>query len=370
MADAGGGSVVVYRHLKRLKQEGFDIVIVVMRKGLDRYDDEFQYYFLEKKWWYPFIRKNTPYLTDIAALTYLSALSKMINFDAKKDTTLGLLGEFPNLLLLKLFEKKGVPYCLFFHDDYVFNQYWHENIFSLKQINSILLKSSFIFSVSQQMVNLLKTRGINQSNVLYPIAESHSGPVKKTNGVNQTHLKFGYAGTLWPNHEDILNNICTAMMQIDAELHCITGEVNFRLNHPKAAVIKNWLSTREELFEYLYETIDVLIVFYSFDPELEPRMQSSFPSKFIEYAQLEIPIAIIAPAFSTLGTWALKNNWMSYIDSDAPLDIAAKLNNFKDMDYWQKCQLQVIEYKNTTFNPDHIHHIFKTTIMNLAPAIS
>src|ERR1700743_3996053 len=101
MADAGGGSVVVYRHLKRLKQEGFDIVMVVMRKGLDRYDDEFQYYFLEKKWWYPFIRKNTPYLTDIAALTYLSALSKMINFDAKKDTTLGLLGEFPNLLLLK-----------------------------------------------------------------------------------------------------------------------------------------------------------------------------------------------------------------------------------------------------------------------------
>lgn len=359
--DAGGGSVIIYRHLKQLEQNGFKIIIVFLGKGVN-YIDGFQYIYVEKKWWYPFLRKRTPFFSAITMSLYLKVLLKKLDLIYKNDITLGLLGEIPNLLQLKIFNKKKVPFFLFYHDDTLFNRYWLLNPLGKRQIKAILSKATFIFSVSQQMVNLLRERKIAHTKVLYPIPESYNG-AKKSIGHHLNKLNFCYAGMALHIHFDILDNISQGLKNLNNDLYCVTGPLEgFQPKHADNIIIKPRFDTVNNLFGFMLAEIDVNIIFYSFSLQHEPRMETSFPSKFVEYAQLGIPIVIIAPEFSSLGKWAINKNWLSYISSDKPADIEINLKKFHNADYWQKCQDQVLECAANEFNPCAIQKSFTDTI--------
>ncbi|MDB5287598.1 MAG: hypothetical protein JWR05_2547 [Mucilaginibacter sp.] len=361
--DAGGGSVLIYRHLMRLKEAGFEVIVVRIGRGTD-YFDSFQYVFLNKKPWYPFLRKKTPFLTNITMFLYFKDLSKKINLDSTGDILIGILSEVSNLLLVNIFNRKKILFFLFYHDDNIFNRYWHSNLCSSQQLNSVLSKASFIFSVSEQMVELLHNKNTFQTSVLYPLPDSYKEPAKTYEMVNNRHLQFCYAGMAMHIHFNILDNITQAIEQINGQFYCFTGPLDgFQPKYPDNIVIKDRVAINE-LQKFIIQRIDVVIVFYSFDLQHEPRMESSFPSKFIEYAQLSIPILLIAPEYSSLGKWALKNNWISYVNSDDPDIIAKSLGEFNNKDYWIKCQQQVVEHINNEFNPEFIHNTFLNTIID------
>jgi len=356
--DAGGGSVIIYRHLIRLKQEGFKVTIVIFGTGMDYYD-EFHHIFVPKKPWYPFLRKTTPLLTDIAMGIYYRALSSKVDLNPATDIALGVLCEVSNLVLVKIAEKTRVPYYLFYHDDNIFNRYWSHTALVKKQLNTILKKARHIFSVSEQMVEFLNGRNAHNTSVLYPIPDIYNGQPKQYNDDRSKSLNFCYAGLAMHIHFDIINRIGTAVKMEGGKFYCVTGAVDgFNSQSPDTIIIKDRFKTVDALRQFMLETIDVSVVFYSFDIQHEPRMESSFPSKFVEYAQLGIPVLLVAPPYSSLGKWAVKNNWLSYVGTDESVEIADMLAKLKEKEYWLACRQQVMEKISSEFNPEEIHKAF------------
>lgn len=353
--DAGGGSVIIYRHLIRLKEEGCKVTIVIFGLGTDYYDN-FDHVFIPKKLWYPFLRKKTPLLTDILINLYYSALATKIKFNPATDIILGVLCEISNLVLVKIFKKKYVPFFLFFHDDNIFNRYWADIALTEGHIDKILTEAKYIFSVSRPMATLLETRGGQNTSVLYPIPEVYKGAIKRYKTVDNETLNFCYAGLAMRFQFDIMTRISEAISNIDGKFYCITGELEgFKPCDPETIIVKDKFDTVAELQQFIIQNVDVVVVFYSFDLQHEPRMESSFPSKFLEYAQLGLPILLVAPDYSSLGKWAIENNWLSYVATDDMVILIKTLEKFKDSGYWLACQEQVVRIANNQFNPENIH---------------
>ncbi|HWZ35901.1 MAG TPA: glycosyltransferase family 4 protein, partial [Mucilaginibacter sp.] len=365
--DAGGGSVVIYRHLERLVDEGKEVIIIYLGNG-NSYKDKIQYIFIPKKPWYPFLRKQTPQISFVTMWLYYKLIKKRLNPDFKHDIIIGILGEVNNLILLQLYNEDHIPFFLFYHDDIIFNRYRLLALLSKQQINDILTKASFIFSVSQYMVDRLKAINIHRTKILYPIPQGYNGVQKPQHPGSA--LNFGYAGMTSHIHFDILNQITIGLNKIGHKLYCITGPLDgFSPSKPETIIIRPRFNSLNELFNYMLDSVNVNIVFYSFCLQHEPRLESSFPSKFVEFAQLGIPVAIIAPEYSSLGQWALKRGWLSYINSDDPDIIAEGLKRFEDIIYWQKCREQILNTIAGEFNSALIHQSFIDAIDQRAAAI-
>ncbi|MDB5145719.1 MAG: hypothetical protein JWQ66_4432 [Mucilaginibacter sp.] len=359
LADAGGGAVVIYRHLKRLRTAGYHILIINISNAYlyqNKANREFETIILEKKWWFPPLRRKTPLLTTLRYRLYFYLLKKKITFHYGNDIILGLLGEASNLLAVEINKHFSLPFYLFYHDDTIFNRYFELNVLQTNHIKEILSKASFIFPVSDTLVDLLHSKGIGNAARLYPIPEGFRGVQKDIEKVNILNLQFCASGMIEAIHFNTLKSVGIAVRQINGHLHCISDidkHSKNELNHFMTTLPR--FDSLTQFFTYVNANIDILIVFYSFDSHHEPRMLTSFPSKLLEYCFLGLPILIIAPKISTLGKWAIEHEWLCYTDSDMPERILHEVEKFREPGFWLKCQQQSLKLALHEFDADTIH---------------
>ncbi|WP_197082359.1 hypothetical protein [Pedobacter sp. BMA] len=217
------------------------------------------------------------------------------------------------------------------------------------------------------MALLLEKYGAGAGELLYPIPESGSFGAKKFEDVNFTELQIGNSGLIFDDlHLEIIENIVKAAKTVNAHLQLITNLPEKLSAHiysfgNNVKVIERF-DTVTELLNYLSLSIDVLLVFYSFKPDKEFRMFTSFPSKFVEYCKLGLPVIIIAPPESSIGKWAVENKWLTYENTGEPANIAATIAKLNNRDFWNNCQLQAQKYADTDFNPDEIHRKLSNSI--------
>ncbi len=359
--DTSGGSIVIYRHLKRLKDAGH-LVVVIYLNSHDLGDDknEFEFLVVKKGKWYPPLRKKTPFLTRIRTSLTLNNLNKKFKFN-DNDLVLGILGEVSNLLLLKIKQRFSIPFYLFFHDDFIFNRYAKENLLTADDIKRITKHVDHIFPVSDQLKTLLIERGIDQVTRLYPIPEGCAKSPVASRAGNDQQLNLLTAGVIGPVHFDILKTIGRASNNAGSRFFCVADlPLHLRPELTKDSYItyQQRFQTTAQLFDFIIENIDVLVIFYSFDFKQELRLLTSFPSKLVEYSHLGLPLMIVAPPQSTLGIWALQNSWLCYVDTDSQQAIEKMINQLKDKDYWEACRQQSLKFAEAEFNPVLIHEQF------------
>jgi len=359
LPDARGGSVVIYRHLKRFKDDGHHVVVIYLNSlnvnGQNLSD--FEYLCFGKKLWYPPIRKNTPLLTKLRINFTFNHLNNLFKFNDETDIVLSVFGEVSNLILLKLKKYTKVPYYLFFHDDYVFNKFAAKNFLTNADAIKVLKNSDFTFSVSDQLTTLLEENGVSNTVTLYPIPHGYNSTTEDCEKQIIDKPKLLTSGTTGLIHFDILKQIGKASKVADATFYCISQlEHEYYLELSEGGVIPQPIfPDAVQLFEFIKKNIDILVVFYSFDAEIEPRLLTSFPSKFIEYCHLGLPVLIIAPPESSIGNWAKQNNWLSYVGTDDVEQISLEITKLKELNYWKKCQRQSLEFARGIFNPELIH---------------
>jgi hypothetical protein len=360
LPDARGGSIVTYRHLKRFKNDGHHIVVIYLNSfNLNGQDlSDFEYLCLGKKFWYPPIRKNTPLLTKIRMILTFNHLNSLLRFNAETDLVFGVFGEVSNLLLLKLKRRTKVPYYLFFHDDYVFNKFAANNFLTNSDAIKVLENSNYTFAVSDQLTSLLEENGISDSVTLYPIPQGYNS---KQEGYEKQIIdkpSLLTSGTIGLIHFDILKKIGRASKAVDATFYCVS-QLEYEYYNELSdgdVVAQPIFPDTAQLFEFITKTIDILVVFYSFSAEKEPRLLTSFPSKFIEYCHLGLPVLVIAPPESSIGKWAKQNNWISYLATDDLMQISQEITNLKDLGHWNKCRQQSLKFARGVFNPELIHN--------------
>ena len=361
--DNAGGSVVIYRHLKRLKDDGYHVIVVYLNTISQSKKDniEFEFHCVEKKSWHPPIRKKTPFLTRLRISFTFTDLDKKFQFDQKNDLILGIMGEASNLLFIKLKKRSHIPYFLFFHDDHVFNRYGSENLLTSRNVVDILSNSDFIFSVSDQLTNLIREKKYNQVETLFPIPNGIIGDIKEFGPKNSGELNLAVSGNFGANHFEMLKRIGKAAKEAGSRFFCLSKlpeSCYDQLHWDDSVIARPMFPTLLELFDFILNEIDALVVFYSFDPINEPRLLTSFPSKFIEYCHLGLPIIIVAPLESSIGNWAQQNNWQSYVQVNDQAMITLLIEKLKDRSFWNKCKEQSLLFANNKFNPDIIHNQF------------
>ncbi len=358
VADSGGGSIVMYRHLKRFQNEGYEVVFVNTIQHEQQYRTEFREIKIHKKKWYPPLRQATPWLTTLRSLFYFNKLKQEISIESQ-DIVLSMFGDYTNLLSLKIATYYRIPLFMVYHDDSIFNEYGKLNLMHRSHISKLINKTNHFFAVCEPMKKLLEKNGIGSCSVLYPIPQGYSGPTKSWDGVEKTNLNYYNSGLLFEDlHLEILHIFASAAAHNHSTVNLIgrlPSAFEKKLLGKSSLQIHDRFDKTEDLFKHLLKKADVLLVFYSFKLDKEHRMFHSFPSKFAEYCHLGIPILIVAPPESAIGQWAIEHHWKSYVNSDNENDLNEMMKRFKNEGFWNSCKDQSLAAAKSFFDPEKIH---------------
>jgi len=368
VANTGGGSIVLYRHLKRLEKDGYKIVFIhSIQNPPSTSKTEFEEILIKRRKWYPPLRPHTPLLTNVRISFYFKYLKKLIK-PKPGDLILSTFGDYTNLLALKLSVRFKLPLFMIYHDDNLFNTYFNENLLSKPAVKKIIRQTKHFFAVSEPMKDLLLQNGASSVSVLYPIPDGYTGKKKAWTDTYTSDSSFYNSGAIFEDfHSGLIQNIANAAEKARINISLLgrlSSTFKKRLEQFHSLRIGGRVEKTEDLFKQLIIKADVLLVFYSFEPNKEQRLFHSFPSKFAEYSHLGIPILIIAPSYSAIGKWAIKNNWYSYLSTDNVEDLYKIMIRFRDEYFWEACHRQSLQVAQDFFDPDKIHLQFVETLLN------
>jgi hypothetical protein len=363
-SNATGGSIVLYRHLKRFEQEGYEVIFINC-SPVNKGNSNFRQINLEKKFWHPPLRKVTPMLTRIRTRLQAKSLIQTFNF-TKGDILIGLLEDYVSYLIYFLAKQVNIPYYLFFHDDNIFNRYFEENILTRRKISKIIENCRYFFVVSEPMKEIISLHGGQNVSVIYPIPDGAFIANRKR--IKSEKFTFAVSGMLLPYFfEKTVAKINEAIEETDTNLILIGSfnrDYKNSLQHASKISIYERFVKLYDLFKFLVEETDVIIVFYSSDTDEEIRSRYSFPSRFVEFCHLGIPILIIAPESAAISKWAIKNSWLSYVNNETKTDLVDIINKLKNPDFRLACIKQCRYFAKNTFNPVLIHNRLKLAIEN------
>ncbi|WP_406827379.1 hypothetical protein [Pedobacter sp. KACC 23697] len=355
---------MLYRHLKRFEQEGYEVTFINC-SPVDHGNSNFRQINLKKKFWHPPLRKVTPLLTRVRTRFQAKSLIQTFNF-TKGDILIGLLEDYVSYLICFLAKQADIPFYLFFHDDNIFNRYFKENILTRKQINSIIENCRHFFVVSEPMKEVISLHGGKNVSVIYPIPDGAF--VAHGKRIKPEKFTFAISGMLLPYFfEKTVEKINDAVEETDTNLTLIGSfnqEYKDSLQHKIKISIYPRFEKLYDLFKFLVEETDVIIVFYSSDTNEEIRSRYSFPSRFVEFCHLGKPILIIAPESAAISKWAIKNSWLSYVNNETKTDLVGVINKLKNPDFRLACIKQCQYFAEKDFNPMIIHNRLKLLIEN------
>jgi glycosyltransferase involved in cell wall biosynthesis len=123
---------------------------------------------------------------------------------------------------------------------------------------------------------------------------------------------------------------------------------------------------RAELEEWLSQA-DALLVPMVFDARLRQRMETSFPSKMVEMAQLGKPLVVWGPDYASAIKWARHENRALCVTDENPLKLRQALEALADSrDEQQRLAQAAQAAARTDFNPDRIQQQFMASLQRVA----
>jgi glycosyltransferase involved in cell wall biosynthesis len=111
---------------------------------------------------------------------------------------------------------------------------------------------------------------------------------------------------------------------------------------------------------------NALLVAMSFNPRDQMRMQTSFPSKIVEYCQFGKPIIIWGPDYSSAVQWGHKHQSALVVTSPLAQDLVKSLQALATQPQEQKrLGNRALEMAREMFNPEKIQQQFLKSLYQL-----
>jgi hypothetical protein len=368
-----GTGIIIRRHLERIENKGVKIYIAVPESEVSSQNvpDSWKVIKIPKrrKWWLPH-RENIPGSNRLRNWYQMIEISNVLN-GIVPDCILSVLWGPCSELAAYISKKWNVPISVIVHD---LEENWVDNSFQSSIIRvrkeSVLKQASCIWPVSEKMKNTFSDNVKYKTNVLYPIPEGVKNTVKITHPKTDPFV-LAHAGTLHavqlPNFKEIANSLD----RIGGQFLIISPDKNPQNNDViasltkshKNVIISDYIEKNTSVLDFLREHASAIFVSYALIAGTHQWADTSFPSRFIEFSHLGLPVIIVAPKEAAITAWCEQNNWEAHFSNLQNGELDFFFQKLKTKQFYLSMAYKTISFSKELFNPDVIQLQFENQIV-------
>jgi len=200
--------------------------------------------------------------------------------------------------------------------------------------------------------------------VLMPIPEGWEKPASWLPSFNAQPRVY-YAGFIWPPQYPLLAKIARILHAVGGRLVLLsreTAELRAFVAAEPVDALKPFPTNREALAHLTTHAAALLVSYSESTPEM-PWIETSFPSKFVEYSHLGLPCAIVAPTESSIGRWAQRATYPYFFAPDRVSDLPHWAEALKSETRWARLAGTAQALAANEFNPELIHRKLEDALL-------
>lgn len=379
----GGGHLCLVRHMRRLASAGFFTGLLTKRLPPARINDQFYssqdfhstHTIPLRRWYWPPLIHRIPF--TMAIRRWFAVLEGMIVILCFK----------PQLLLLHFNGDRlapwvrwaswlNIPVGVIVYD---LRELWPESPADLACMQSdscqVLEYANLAWFVTAELREEYLRRvpglALDRCRILAPIPAGHDFSPSCWRPEFATCTTVAFTGALKSACYDVFQALMAGMRRSSGRLILAVQQRRLAALEQDLAGWQDVVSLRQLLpvpeqgLEWIAQNSNCLLVHYSFEEGAEPLSRTSFPSKFQEYSHMGLPILIMAPPETPIGSWAVKADWPLYLDTLDDERIFHLLQQLKQREFWEKCAQLSRELAAGEFSPEVVHRIFEDDVQNL-----
>src|SRR5919202_5330 len=264
----------------------------------------------------------------------------------------------------------NIPLVTIFHDWWPDLAYVHSFARGLltRRFKRLYQQSQLVFCVSEDMRRALGTHPNAQ--VLFPIPTQSVTEKPLATLTREEAFRVIYAGTLSDIYGPMIQALCTSFQGIPSIQLKLFGPQpdwpDLLVQQLKADGIYGGFISRDSLVHELGKA-NALLVALSFNQPDQIRMQTSFPSKLLEYCQFGKPIIIWGPEYCSAVRWGRKHQSALVVTSPLAQDLVKAIQELETQPEEQtRLGNKALEMAQGMFNPEKIQQQFVDSLYQLA----
>lgn len=352
----GGGGIIAQRHLQFLVDKGWRIATVPPGGNLSA-EDWLAHTIPKRRPWWPPYRPAYPSIMALRDWFTVRALEAEGISGKRFDVVLTICGGKSSWFAAAIAERWKRPLVAIVHD------LWteHGSADDARVGERVCRLATRILVVSEEMKVALGRFGAAKISVLPPVPCSRLLPFG-TWQRSYSAPTVAHVGALHNYHLPYLTLIARFL-----ELHTGRLLVLCPVSNPVLARLKSdipnldhvdYFASNEDALRCMAARATALTVMYPLGEAAPGVPLTGFPSRFVEFSQLGLPILLSAPPGNPVRTWAKRHKWLAQFDPGDQLAAASTVADLAEEPSWSKLAAQTRAVAEGEFDPSLIQAQF------------
>lgn len=354
-------SVVFYRHLQQLTAGGYHVIWVTDNNSYLANSDKVKQWecivLPNRRWHLPPYRGRGLAQYYRFKYYYRRYLQKVIS-DGPAILLTHISGQFLSTFSAYVHKRTQIPLISFFHDDILELNFNRNRKSLVKNTKKVLEASVTVLTVSAEFKNNWPLYS-SKFRLLYPLPEVYH-PSRYLTTQKQT-FTIAYAGAIYDEILACFERLLYYLKDTNGRLLIIGNLEKTRSlsnRFPKNLVCRDLFDEPKEAFDFLVRNSEAMIIPYPAEIKLMPWIATCFPSKFLQYCQLNLPTIIIAPEMSAIAKWCNNYSWPLYSADYNPESLSRLLNDRNK----EAAITKIANLNAGDFNPQYIAEQFEEAV--------
>ncbi|MFT3782547.1 MAG: hypothetical protein QM790_11085 [Nibricoccus sp.] len=362
-AEGAGSAIIVYRHLKRFSEAGWNVRVVA-----DWGQEHLIPTCLAHGWrtttlshrkllWPPF-NPDRPVSRAFRAWLWAGEIKTWLK-DARPDAVFTYLSAFSDMLSIAAVgfaRRYNLPLATIVHDDARdFIKDPSEGKRAHERRQWIVANSTKSWFASPGLAECFKLPK-EIAGVLPPIPEgADAAPIPEGDSALGTPLLV-YAGNYWPPQLTLLIELSRAAREKGGRLLTVLKEnaEDVSYLHENGVEHRPPFARNTEALSYFRRYATAMVVSYAHASDEMPWTRTSFPSKLIEYCHLGLPLVIVAPEDTAVFRWARERRFPDVFLPNNTASFAEYVTKLKDPAFRRERAQLALSFARGEFDPNRI----------------
>lgn len=356
--------IVLYRHLIALVEDGWEVraIYPASTEIPGEFDASFRSHAVAvKKWYWPPVRAYLPGSLRLRCYLIKNSIRKKLG---RWEPTANLV--FPQSISIEFLGAvnmlcRSPTFCIVHDETAIFSATFSG---ARDVVHELLKKSKMVWSVSDELCNVLKDLGATASEVLHPLPSSSVIPACGEDAWKR--LCIAIVGSR-RGCSSTVAEVIKAAVRVGVKVIVMGGGSD----EEKACFGQNveytpFFDTPEEAIRFVRDNASAVVLPYNVDDNQECMyrkiLKNSFPSRFVEFSATGLPVICVAPADFAVSVWFKTNTELDVINSLEPKDIGDVISRLHREQYWRARRAEVVSLRRKYFDPNAIQSQFADAI--------